>query len=330
MANRVMADRRKTELLGKSGLFASLSPSELDVVAGYCDIRRFETGTPIFRQGGEADELFIVDEGAVIVRKTAGDGRDQDLARFTRGEVFGEVDLLDTVPRSASAYAEEPTTVLVFPAGDLPFRDLVERHPKIFASVLHTLLATVAHRIRAANRLISDRTSWIRELRRQLYRDKLTGLHNRSYLDDELDALLRLHPRTTLLASKPDNFKAINDTYGHEAGDRTLVMLAEAVRGLLAEGEVGARYRGDEYCLILTGSDEVEGRRRAQGLRKAIGGLDLRAVTGGSHLKLTVSIGLATHPDQAGDGKTLVIRAMERMLEARKSGGDRILGSERP
>ncbi len=329
MSDIAAGDSRLVDLLRRSGLFGELKEEDLSVIAEYGAFRSYQPGKAIFRQGSRAKELYIVSEGTVVVRKTAEDGREQDLARFTAGEVFGEVDLLDTVPRSASAFAEEPSTVLVFPAGSLPFRDIVEGYPQIFAPVLHTLLATVAHRIREANRLISDRTPWIRELQRQLHCDKLTGLYNRAWLDDELDALLRRRPPTSVLVVKPDNFKAINDTYGHEAGDRVLAMMAETARALLRDGEAGARYRGDEYCLILPGTGTAEAVKRAERLKEAIASLDLRAfaAAGGAEPRLRASIGVSTFPDHCGEAKGLIARAFEKMLAARGGGGDRILWS---
>ncbi len=318
---------RMLELLGKSGLFGSLPESDLSVVAEYAAFRSCRPGGMIFRQGGRARELYVVAEGAVVVRKAAADGQEQDLARFTAGEVLGEIDLLDTVPRNASAYADGPATVLVFPADGLSFRDIVEGHPQIFAPVLHTLLGTVASRIRAANRLFSDRTPWIRELQRQLHRDRLTGLYNRTWLDDELGALLSRHPRVSLLVMKPDNFKVINDTYGHDAGDRVLLMTAEVLKLFLGEGELGARYRGDENCVILPDTGTEEAVRRAGVLRQAVAAMDLRPVTGGAELRLTASIGVSTFPDHAADAKSLVALTFEKMHAARGGGGDRTLWS---
>ena len=61
-----------------------------------------------------------------------------------------------------------------------------------------------------------------------------------------------------------DNFKAINDTFGHEAGDKALMLLADAVKSHLRDGELGARYRGDEYCIILPGRGASEAAAAAE------------------------------------------------------------------
>jgi len=132
-------------------------------------------------------------------------------------------------------------------------------------------------------------------------------------------------PRTSLLVMKPDNFKSINDTFGHEAGDKTLMLLAEAVKSRLAEGDIGARYRGDEYCVVLPGRSGREATAAAEALRAAMRAIDVKQVTGSDAISLTGSVGVSTHPAPAVDARALVARAFERMWEARSAGGDRIL-----
>ena len=196
----------------------------------------------------------------------------------------------------------------------------------MFARVLRKLLGVIAGRIRAIDRLISEKSPWIEELKKQLLRDRLTGLHNRTFLEEDLPRIIGGVSQTSLLAMKPDNFKTINDTWGHEAGDRTLVLIAEALTARLREGDIGVRYRGDEYCAILPGRGAEEAAALAEEIRAAFGRIDLRAVTAGSPLALTASVGVAAHPATAADAKALVAGAFERMWEARNGGGNRVLG----
>jgi diguanylate cyclase (GGDEF)-like protein len=127
---------------------------------------------------------------------------------------------------------------------------------------------------------------------------------------------------------KPDNFKTINDTYGHEAGDGALVIIAETMKSRLKEGDIGVRYRGDEYCIILPGRGAEEARSLAQDLLEAMKGMDISRITAGSALRVTSSIGIAVHPSKARDAQTLISGAFEAMMEARNAGGDRIGGRE--
>ena len=214
----------------------------------------------------------------------------------------------------------------MFPTRGVRFRDIIEEHPTAFARILQHLLGVISGRIRAANRLVSERTPWVQELRRQLLRDKLTGLYNRTFLDEELAAALAGRAETAVLVMKPDAFKTINDTYGHEAGDRTLLALAETLKASLAEGDLGARYRGDEFCAVFPGRGAAGGRQAAEALCAAVRSMDLRSIIGDARLAFTASVGVAMLPAEAADARAAVSLAHQRMTQARTAGGDRITG----
>ncbi len=319
----------KAGLLKRASLFSQLGDDELAVVARYSGYRRFEPGQVIFSQGSHRAELYLVKKGSVSIRRRGEDEVEQEIARFVDGEVFGEMDLLDTVPRTASAVAEGEATLLLFPH-DIEFSQLLEKHPETFARILRKVLGEIARRIRAIDKLVSEKTPWIEDLKRQLHRDRLTGLFNRAFLEEELPRIVTAHPRTSLVVMKPDNFKAINDTFGHEAGDKTLMQLAEAVKSRLGDGDIGARYRGDEYCVVLPGRSAREAVPAAEALRAAMRAIDVKKITGSDAISLTGSVGVSSHPAPASDAKSLVARAFERMWEARNAGGDRILVEELP
>ncbi len=329
MARRQSESAGKLALLRRAALFAPLTQAELRLLAANSAYRTCAAGERIFGEGPHDQELHLVKSGAVIIRKRAPDGSERDIARFIEGEVFAETDLLDASPRTASAFADGEVTLLRFPAPGLEFRDLIERRPEAFARILEKLLGEIAGRIRGVNRLVSEKTPWVEELRRQLHRDKLTGLFNRTYLEEELAGFLGRSGPTALLVLKPDNFKAINDTCGHDAGDRTLVMLGELVRSRLAEGDAGVRYRGDEFCLVLPGREPERAFEAAEAVRDAVHGIDMRKAAGREFPPLAASVGFAVSPDDGADAKALVARAFERMWEARNAGGDRVLPAGR-
>jgi diguanylate cyclase (GGDEF)-like protein len=315
----------KRELLGKAALFSKLDEEELATIARYSGYRSFQQNEVVFEEGSHRAELYLIREGTVLIRKRVEGEGEKDIARFVSGEVFGEMDLLDTAPRNASAIAEEPASLLVFPE-TMPFADLFEKHPDVFARILRKLLGEIAGRIRAIDKLISEKTPWIEEVKKQLHRDRLSGLYNRTFLEEELAKILAGGGKTCLLAVKPDNFKPINDTFGHEAGDKTLVLIADALKAHIKEGELGVRYRGDEYCVILAKKGASDAAAFAEALREAIGRIDIRPFTKADWPALSASIGVAEHPVHATDAKALVALAFERMWEARNSGGNKVNG----
>ena len=319
----------KASLLRRASFFSQLGSEELALVARYSAYQRYEKGQVVFQQGTHRAELYLVRTGSISIHRRTEEEGEQEIARFVDGEVFGEMDLLDTVPRTASAVADGPATLLVFPHG-IDFSRLLEKHPKTFARILQKVLGEIARRIRAIDKLVSEKTPWIEDLKRQLHRDRLTGLFNRAFLEEELPRIVSAHPHTTLLVMKPDNFKSINDNFGHEAGDKTLVLLAEAVKSRLGDGDIGARYRGDEYCVVLPGRSARQAVPAAEALRAAMRAIDVKKITGSDSISLTGSVGVSSHPAPAADAKSLVARAFERMWEARNAGGDRILVEELP
>ncbi len=321
--NGPVKDSRKIALLSKADIFSKLDEPELGMIARYSGYKAFEPGSVIFEEGSHNEELYLIKKGAVVIKK-GENGDTRDIARFIEGEVFGEMDLLDKYPRTASAVAEGPVNLLIFPKPGLRFTDILEKHPDVFARILQKLLGVIAGRIRATDKLISEKTPWIQELKKQLLRDKLTSLHNRAYLEEELPSILESHLRTCLLIIKPDNFKTINDTYGHEAGDSALILIAETMKSRLRDGDIGVRYRGDEYCVILPGRGRDEARALAGDLLEAMKGMDVGRIIGGAALRVTSSIGICAHPSGAKEAPALIAAAFDEMMNARNAGGDRI------
>lgn len=319
----------KTELLKNVSLFSKLGPDEIDIVAAHSAYYRYPKGEVVFKEGSIHDELYIIKSGEVVISKNTESGRTVDLARYVAGECFGELAMLDSKPRTATATAVEDTTLLVFPERNVSFEDLLHRHPKVFAQILHKLLAIIAGRIRSTNALISEKSPWVQALRRQLLSDELTGLFNRTFLEEDFAQLLPGYgEETSVLMVKPDNFKIINDTYGHEAGDGVLKLLAETVGSSLRSQDLAVRYRGNELAVVLPGTGVSAAAERAERLRERIASLDISQIVGGDSISLTASIGIASFPHDAQEPKGLIERAFSTMWEAREAGGNRVFTSK--
>ncbi|MFP4065998.1 MAG: GGDEF domain-containing protein [Spirochaetota bacterium] len=319
---------RTVSLLRNSTIFGDLSDEEMQIVAGYSDYYEFCDNEQIFEHGSEAQELCVIDHGAVVIRGEDEEGA--DIARFVSGESFGELDLMGGNVRTAAAVAETPTRILLFPRRGLALSSIIHEHPSIFARVLYRLIATVASRIRSTNRLISENAPWVKELRHQIHMDKLTGLYNDAYLSDEIARLLREDSGSVPVAAmmiKPDNFKEVNDTYGHEAGDRTLNLMAQTLQRLVLPGESAVRFRGNELAVLMPATDRERAIERARTVQPAMSSLDLAEIIGTNGFELTVSIGLATSEEAVGGdetAETVVEAAHARAMAARESGGNAV------
>ena len=313
------------ELLRKIDIFSKLREYELDSMARYCEFKEFKKGKAIFSQGSPANELYVLERGRVgIISLTGAD--DVAIASIAPGESFGELDYLGQSERSAAAFAEEDSVLLVFPAAGYGSRGIFKDHPYISAHMLFRLFSVLAERIWRINALLYEKSNWLHELRRQLLCDKMTGLYNRAYLEDDFINLLPdPGARVALLMIKPDNFKDINDEFGHEAGDKVLNIMAIFLHSELGELDIGIRYRGDEYAAIITHTDKDDAFRRAQAIGASFNTMDISGIIGPGGMRIKVSIGIALYPDHAETSEGLVEIAHKKMFNARDAGGNRII-----
>ena len=160
--------------------------------------------------------------------------------------------------------------------------------------------------------------------------DALTGLWNRRGFDELLDQALARAGRTgediALMLCDIDQFKGVNDTLGHEAGDRVLVAVAQAMRSVIRPTDVAARIGGDEIAIILSGSNAMGALRVAERLRDALTQSNPIAPR-----PLTISVGIADtralNRVAAGeDSREQLCRAAdETMYEAKRAGRNRAM-----
>ena len=151
--------------------------------------------------------------------------------------------------------------------------------------------------------------------------DPLTGLPNRTQLNDHLKYALSLAKRSkghlTLMFLDLDHFKDINDTLGHSVGDNVLIELATRIRLVLREEDTATRLGGDEFIVLLPGTDALGAGRAAQKLLDAIAS----AYQVESYdLILTASIGIALFPEDGEDLETLSKCADTAMYRAKQEG----------
>jgi diguanylate cyclase (GGDEF)-like protein len=319
----------KIRLLSGTELFAPLAPEVLRALSRYTSFYRFSEGKAVFKSGDPGDALFIVRSGEISISRSSQDGPSQEIARFVSGDSFGELDLMTGTPRNAEARAAVKSELLRFPRRGKKLKDLLDEMPEAGARLLQSFLEVTAGRIRNANTLLKDNSPWVKELRNQVYGDKLTGLYNKTFLEERLpDYLKDKKNPLALLMVKPDNFKLINDTYGHEAGDQALVIMAGRLRSHLPERAVAVKYMGNELACLLPGTDREKARETAESIRDLYHGLDLGAVTGGVPFTISVSIGIGVYPEHGETGEELLAAAHELPLLGRARGGNKILFPE--
>lgn len=317
---------QKIDLLKNTSILSQLNDNELESFSKLCEFIEFKKNAVIFSEGEASRSFYIVNTGKVKIINNSAEKEENIIAYFLPGEIFGEFDLFENDSRSATAIADDDTGILVFPVRDLQFEEIYMDYPEIFVKIYHSLITINAGRIRQTNKLISEKNTWIEELKNQMLVDKLTGFYNRTYLEDELPKILKQNrDNISIAAIKPDNFKSVNDNFGHDAGDAALKEISGAVRSHLDENEIPVRFRGNEFLIIYLNTGLEDSIAKAKKLHSILNSVDIGKPIGDKSLSLTFSIGISGYPDHTDKMNDLVELAYSKLLEQRENGGNGIL-----
>lgn len=169
-------------------------------------------------------------------------------------------------------------------------------------------------------------------LKDELMREPMTGLFNRKFFNDnlprELQRAERLEHQLNVLLIDLDNFKQINDRYGHQAGDDVILLLAEAMQDSFRAADIPCRYGGEEFAVILpdatTDSAMIAARRLRQKLSDLCHAADLPLPAG----IVTFTAGIASYPADAQSPDDLVRIADERLYAGKRAGRDRVVSAD--
>lgn len=156
--------------------------------------------------------------------------------------------------------------------------------------------------------------------------DPLTRVYNRKALLDDVEAVLAAGTNrdlsTILIILDADNFKNLNDTHGHVAGDKILHFLAQSFKSVLRTNDRVYRYGGEEFIVVLTRCENAPGLAVAEKLRAKVE--QSRIIYGGETIRLTVSVGVTSH--KAGDTfESFIARADDALYEAKRTGKNKVI-----
>ena len=160
-------------------------------------------------------------------------------------------------------------------------------------------------------------------------RDGLTRIFNKKYFLDtlrkEFAFCLRHRVALSLVMFDVDHFKKINDTYGHQAGDYVLSRIAQRISDTVRVEDIFARYGGEEFALMLRESAEDQALMCAERCRKAVDGTEF--TFGGTPIKVTISLGIATLMDSDfAQPEDLIASADKYLYRAKRGGRNRVEG----
>ncbi|MBI4831283.1 MAG: GGDEF domain-containing protein, partial [Candidatus Lindowbacteria bacterium] len=171
------------------------------------------------------------------------------------------------------------------------------------------------------------------EYENKIYRmattDALTGLFSREHLLQQYNEVFHRSQRYnrpfSLMMIDIDNFKSVNDTYGHPAGDKVLEQLGQLIMEAIRYEDFAARYGGEEFVVVLPETSPENALHPAERLRKSLEARVFEA--GDSRFSVTVSVGIAGYPDHADTMSDLVKKADSALYDAKGLGKNRVVVS---
>ncbi len=296
-------------------LFTGVDFSSLEYMLERCTLRELAAGEILLQPEVPNRHLYLILEGELSVELLDQVEAPLKHTLLPAGVCAGELSIVDGKMPSARVVAMRPTRVLSVP------------HDTVWSLVDHShevarnLLCIVAGRMRYDNHALLTSQQHRIQFEHQAYVDPLTGLHNRRWMDEAFPRTIQRclldAEAAALLLVDIDYFKHVNDDYGHVVGDGALEVIAECMGKNLRPADLLVRYGGEEFAILLPGSDVLEAQLIAERLRASIADCIVRGDS--FQLRLTASIGIA--PIESEEKLQTLLDAADQALYRAKQGG---------
>lgn len=268
--------------------------------------RTLECGEILWQADDPGEEVAVVLEGTLEV---LWPGKHHVvLRRLHAGAILGEMSALNHTTHSATVRVETRARLVWIPSAR--FRELVRDHSAVLAEVMRQQ----AQRIQSLSQEASD-----------LFRDELTGVRNQRFFHKEMlreiERVLHSGRCLSLAVIDTDHFKQINDHYGHSCGDVVLASLGQLFLEFLPRQAIPIRSGGDEFVVVLPDLEGDPARELFEALQVRAGSLRFEF---SPELRLTLSVGLASAPEEVGKARDLYDLADRAVYLAKAQGRNRV------
>ncbi|WP_192247739.1 putative bifunctional diguanylate cyclase/phosphodiesterase [Mesorhizobium silamurunense] len=205
--------------------------------------------------------------------------------------------------------------------------EMLDLHRTLFFATIGVIVLVALFIFRPMSKAILRKTHELVDARNSMafiaVHDGLTGLHNRTFLTDHFDTLIkgahRRRERLAVIQLDLDRFKQINDTLGHPAGDYVLVVTAQRMRDSCRASDLCARLGGDEFVMILNGAGTTEDIHALA--KRILGEINEPITFQGATIMPGASAGIAVYPVDADNAQDLLVHADLALYSAKKLGG---------
>jgi diguanylate cyclase (GGDEF)-like protein len=315
--------------ISELSLFSGLSETELKIISGALYSVNIKKGDSIFQEGDDGEEMFVHYSGTMSAFGTQPDGNKRWLFDIKSGDFFGEMSIISHVPRSATITAISDSVVISL--GKEDFYRIITQHPIIGFKILRTIGVVQNRWLDQSAKSYSDLIRWGESARKRAITDELTGIYNRSFLEDSIKERLNnqsINLRVmSMLMMDLDKIHGINDRYGIKAGDLVIIAAAEIINSCMREGDIPARLSGDEFAILLPDTDREDAVKIAEKIRENIEKRQIE-VPAKDNEKITIStrtsIGIALSPVHAKTAEELMEASDTALRKAKELGRNRV------
>lgn len=315
----------------KLSLFSGLKEEELSNVTEALKTVHIKKGETIFNEGDNGEELFILLSGAMNAYGTQSDGTQRKLFDVKPGDFFGEMSIIAHEPRSATITAMEDSGLIKLSKTD--FYRIISDYPVTGYKILRSIGIIQNQWLDQSSKTYSDLIRWGKIARRRAITDEMTGLHNRSFLEESIRERFGSHSMKlrimSLLMIDLDKIHFVNNNYGTKAGDLVIISSAEIIRSCLRHGDIPARLSGDEFAVLLPDTESKNAAIVAEHIRKKIEDKQVEIPESpGSNETILIgthtSIGIVTAPSHASTAEELFEKSDMALRKAKELGRNRI------
>ena len=254
----------------KAELFSSLLEREINFIIEHSCIINLRKKAKLFSIGQKAERFYVLLDGIVRVFKPREDGSHEELAQYASGDTIGDFDFARKAEYDANAEAVEDSVLVMFPAMGFSMDDFIAEEPYIVSRILLNSIVMMTGRIKSTQNILLENLSWVNELHRRAYEDPGTGLWKQTFLVDEINRILE--EPMALIMLKPDRFKILVDSRGHEAGDEAMVRIAMILKSISRKAGRGwaMRFKSNETGLLINKCSRSQAEKIIKELSNAI------------------------------------------------------------
>ncbi len=319
-------------MLLNSEVFSLLNKNEAEKFMMILKRKSVRQGETIFLEGDRGREMFIVERGSIASRTVLPNGMHLDIARFGPGDFFGDMSIFENAPRSATCYALEDSDLLRL--NDLIFEDFTENHPEISAKIMLRMLNIITARLREKSHFLGNMVEWGDSASKRAITDEIACIYNRRFLDEAIEKLFRKSENSgspiSFIMIDIDDFSRFDEKCSNEETNQVIRALVVSMRTHIREKDILARYGGDEFSIILPDTGKSAAREIAEKICSGVESIDLKQINEKFFKTVTISIGLASYPEDATELEELLNLTDKRLYRSKSEGKNRVSWEDGP